>query len=217
MQPHTENTLVDRLLRSNVLQAEWVLWFLLVIFGIVVIVVLWKILYFVRNAMLNRKVDAAVDAMLGSGDLDAFRAALTGKTSVEGELLAEAMRHADNGPEAFQGVFDAALLDGKVRMERGLVFLGNVGSNAPFVGLFGTVLGVIKAFNDLSLETKAGAAAVMAGIAEALVATAVGLAVAIPAVLAFNYLQRQVKGVSNRANAMSQRVLVRLRQLQPEG
>lgn len=209
-------TIVDRLLRSDLLQAEWVLWFLLAVFGVVVVVVLWKGLYFARNAMLARRVGKAVDALLAGGEVGAFREALSGQTSVEGEVLAEAMHHADNGPEAFQGVFDAALLDGKARMERGLVFLGNVGSNAPFVGLFGTVLGVIKAFNDLSLETKDGAAAVMAGISEALVATAVGLAVAIPAVLAFNYLQREVRSVQNRAIALSQRVLVRLRQLQPE-
>ena len=73
---------------------------------------------------------------------------------------------------------------------------GTLGNNAPFVGLFGTVLGIIKAFHDLGATGAKGAAiqqTVMAGISEALVATAVGLAVAIPAVVAFNVFNRWLK------------------------
>ena len=81
----------------------------------------------------------------------------------------------------------------KLRLERNLAFLATLGSNAPFVGLFGTVLGVIKAFHDLAGSQAGGPSVVMAGISEALVATAVGLMVAIPAVVAFNYFNRRVR------------------------
>lgn len=85
-----------------------------------------------------------------------------------------------------------SLLRSKVALEKNLPFLATIGSNAVFVGLFGTVLGIIKAFHDLS-QSGSGAQAVMSGISEALVATAVGLMVAIPAVVAFNLFQKQVR------------------------
>lgn len=77
-------------------------------------------------------------------------------------------------------------------LKRGLPLLASVGSVAPFVGLLGTVLGIITAFRGIAETGSGGLAAVSAGIAEALVVTALGLAVAIPAVLAFNYLATQI-------------------------
>lgn len=77
-----------------------------------------------------------------------------------------------------------------VRLERFLGVLGTIGSTAPFVGLFGTVLGIIRAFSDLAIAQGASPAAVADGIAEALVATATGLFVAVPAVVAYNYFVR---------------------------
>lgn len=76
------------------------------------------------------------------------------------------------------------------RLERFLGILGTIGSTAPFIGLFGTVLGIIRAFSDLSISHGASPAAVADGIAEALVATAAGLFVAVPAVMAYNYFVR---------------------------
>ncbi len=76
-------------------------------------------------------------------------------------------------------------------LERYLGVLGSVGSTAPFVGLLGTVIGIVKAFRELTVE--GGVGAVTGGIAEALVATAAGLIVAIPAVIAYNYFVRAVK------------------------
>ena len=95
-----------------------------------------------------------------------------------------------------------------------LSFLGTLGSNAPFVGLFGTVLGIIKAFHDLGAVNVKGAAVqqtVMAGISEALVATAVGLAVAIPAVVAYNGFQRWLKNMTARTNALGHALVGHLR------
>ena len=83
----------------------------------------------------------------------------------------------------------------KPRMEKYLGFLATVGSNGPYIGLFGTVLGITKSFNDMGASNGDGGGSVMAGISSALIATAAGLMVAIPAVLAFNFFQRQVKSV----------------------
>lgn len=90
-------------------------------------------------------------------------------------------------------VADAMELAGRTelaRLERFLGIIGTIGSTAPFVGLFGTVLGIIRAFSDLAIAQGASPAAVADGIAEALVATATGLFVAIPAVMAYNYFVR---------------------------
>jgi biopolymer transport protein ExbB len=95
-------------------------------------------------------------------------------------------------------------------MERGLSFLATVGSNAPFLGLFGTVLGIIKAFHDLAINTDEASEAVMAGISEALVATAVGLLVAIPAVVLYNVFSRWVKSRLSRSQSLANLVLARL-------
>ncbi len=82
----------------------------------------------------------------------------------------------------------------KADLEKGLTTLATLGSNAPFIGLFGTVLGIIQAFGALS-SSQSDATAVMTGISEALVATAVGLFVAIPAVVAYNVYSRKIRTI----------------------
>jgi len=79
-------------------------------------------------------------------------------------------------------------------MERGVSSLATIGSTAPFVGLFGTVVGIINAFKGISTEKSTGLGAVAGGISEALVTTAIGLFVAIPAVWMFNYFTNRIKG-----------------------
>lgn len=78
-------------------------------------------------------------------------------------------------------------------LKRGLTWLATLGSTAPFVGLLGTVVGIINAFQGLSSDGGGGLSAVAGGISEALVATAVGLVVAIPAVMAYNVLSSRVE------------------------
>jgi biopolymer transport protein ExbB len=91
------------------------------------------------------------------------------------------------------------------------MFLGTLGNNAPFIGLFGTVLGIIKAFHDLAGGQAGGPSVVMAGISEALVATAVGLIVAIPAVVAFNIFSRRVRVRMSQAEWMAHLAVAELK------
>jgi biopolymer transport protein ExbB len=95
----------------------------------------------------------------------------------------------------------------RLALEKHLGILGTLGNNAPFIGLFGTVLGIIKAFADLAKNQGGGAAVVMAGIAEALVATAVGLLVALPAVVAFNVFQGRIRRTMGRIDTLAHLVL----------
>ena len=87
------------------------------------------------------------------------------------------------------------------RLERGLSFLATTGSAAPFVGLFGTVVGIMNAFSDIGVAGSASLAVVAPGIAEALVATAVGLFAAIPAVIAYNYSNARLVHLLERLEA----------------
>src|SRR5206468_1323803 len=109
----------------------------------------------------------------------------------------------------------------RLRLEKRLAYLGTLGNNAPFIGLFGTVIGVISAFEELghgapghgtgvSAAAQVASQAVMSSIAEALVATAVGIFVALPAVAAYNYLQRRVGALLSDTEVLSSLVLAYL-------
>ncbi|MCE3009835.1 MAG: MotA/TolQ/ExbB proton channel family protein [Proteobacteria bacterium] len=117
-------------------------------------------------------------------------------STVEGRALNFALKHIkESGSKGLEEVFNVFALTERPELEKYLSFLATVGSNAPYIGLLGTVLGIMKAFNDLAQSPEAGQQTVMEGISLALVATAAGLFVAIPAVIAYNYFQRQVRGV----------------------
>jgi biopolymer transport protein ExbB len=111
-------------------------------------------------------------------------------------MLSEARKKSSN-ESMFMTMVDAELIKGKRYLDRYLSYLGTVGSNAPFIGLFGTVLGIIRAFSDLAKTSNESQTVVMTGISEALVATAIGLLVAIPAVVMYNYFQKESKRVAN--------------------
>ena len=122
------------------------------------------------------------------------KAALTGTAGgIRSELIKSLGTHKGN-PTQQEHLFRGAVLERKAELEKGLTVLASLGSNAPFIGLFGTVLGIIQAFGTLS-EGSSAMNSVMFAIAEALVATAVGLFVAIPAVLAYNTFNRRIRNI----------------------
>ena len=121
-------------------------------------------------------------------------------------MVRTAASAAAGGNEAVEKAVQSTIDRRRLEYEQWLFVLGTLGNNAPFIGLFGTVLGIIRAFADLAVANRGGGAntagTVMGGISEALVATAVGLFVAIPAVLAYNIFQRLLKRVVGRSNAL---------------
>lgn len=102
---------------------------------------------------------------------------------------------AKNKSEGLEELFSSFKLTEKPKLEGRLHILGTIAANAPYIGLLGTVMGIMKAFNDLGVSPGQGNEVVMEGIAHALVSTAVGLALAIPAVIAFNMFQKKVSRV----------------------
>lgn len=110
-------------------------------------------------------------------------------TPVEGEPLV----NDEGGIENIERAMRRAIRLQMTRLERGLVFLATTASTTPFVGLFGTVWGIMDAFRGLGVTKTSSIQAVAPGISEALIATAVGLAAAIPAVMAYNYFSRQIR------------------------
>ena len=129
---------------------------------------------------------------------------------METRVLLVGLREIPRGKAAVQDLMEGERLRVALYLGKRLSFLGTLGANAPFIGLLGTVLGIIHAFKDLALTEGGGGPAVMAGIAEALVATAVGLLVAIPAVVMYNFFHRRLHVVQERSRFLEQLLLAHL-------
>ena len=203
--------LSSKLLGVTLTSAEWVLWVLVCLSVLSIAIMLERAVYFARHRLPDSE---GLAVRLARGELDAVRAAIQGRTGMEAAILREGLASSVRGADTVEQVIASTMARERPQYERFLSFLGTLGNNAPFIGLFGTVLGIIKAFNDLgSMNAKGGAIqqTVMAGISEALVATAVGLAVAIPAVVAFNIFNRQLKTLTSRANALGHALVGSLR------
>jgi biopolymer transport protein ExbB/biopolymer transport protein TolQ len=146
----------------------------------------------VAQALKNDRIEEAINisdkhkkshlAMVVNAGLQEFRAH-TQSSDISGEEI-----------EASKRALQRAIAIKSAEFRRGLSGLATVGSTAPFVGLFGTVFGIINAFTGMKSAESAGIGAVAGGIAEALIATAIGLGVAVPAVWAFNYFTGKVDG-----------------------
>lgn len=157
--------------------------------------------------------------LLRGGDLDGARKRLESSPSAEAAVVIAGIVEAGMGSEAAEEAMLGASALQKLKLEKRLTFLGTLGNNAPFIGLLGTVIGIVGAFDELGKQknaTMTAAAtvapeAVMTNISEALVATAVGLLVAIPAVAAFNWFQRIVKATLANTEALSHVLLAHLK------
>jgi biopolymer transport protein ExbB len=203
--------LSHKLLGVTLGSAEWVLWVLVILSVLSIALMLERAVYFSRHRLPNSE---ALAVQLSRGEFEAVRAAVGERTGMEAAVIREALASVSKGPDTVEQVIASTVARERPQYERFLSFLGTLGNNAPFIGLFGTVLGIIKAFNDLGASNAKGGAiqqTVMAGISEALVATAVGLAVAIPAVVAFNVFNRQLKTLTSRTNALGYALVGSLR------
>jgi biopolymer transport protein TolQ len=109
--------------------------------------------------------------------------------------------------DAVQRVMQSAAIDETTRLEKSLGWLASTASAAPFIGLFGTVVGIILAFQGLSMSTTASIQAVAPGIAEALIATAAGIAAAVPAVLGYNHYLNRIKVLASEMDSFMLRLL----------
>src|SRR5207302_4825102 len=131
-----------------------------------------------------------------------------------GILEYDGVRQAGGDPVASLELVTSALRDSisetLIQLKRGLGFLATIGSTAPFIGLFGTVVGIINAFRSIAATGSGGMSVVSGGIAEALVSTALGIFVAIPAVVAFNYFTGKIENFHVEVNRASSQLVNRL-------
>lgn len=203
--------LIPTLIALPIFQAEWVLWLLIGLSFASVTVMIERYLFYRRHAIDVNAVRNKLADLLARGDLMSAAEFLAQYDSLETNTVLFGLRDYARGPESVEDLLKAAARKERARYEKRLGFLATIASNAPFIGLFGTVLGIIRAFKDLSDNIAEASAAVMGGIAEALIATAVGLLVAIPAVIAFNLLKLRVKEIADDGNLLAATLLASLK------
>jgi biopolymer transport protein ExbB len=199
--------------------ASWVLWLLFALSAGSLAIFLERWLFFRSKDDDVRALAAELDAHLSNGSLAQAFEALRPLRSVGAAVARAGLRLAPRGPAAAEKGMQSATSAERKMLEARLVYLGTLGNNAPFVGLFGTVIGVILAFEQLGqaagaagtgAASQVASAAVMSAIAEALVATAVGIGVALPAVAAYNYFQRRIATILDDTETLSTLVLAYL-------
>ncbi|MBN2340154.1 MAG: MotA/TolQ/ExbB proton channel family protein [Deltaproteobacteria bacterium] len=197
------------------LGAEWVMWVLIALSVVSVTIMVERAIYFFGKHPDVSEIIDKVREFLRKKDIAGAKEFLASKQGIAPAIAHAALKEAPNGLQAVEEAASSARIREKLKLEKNLAYLGTVGNNAPFVGLLGTVIGIIQAFDDLSLNATGGASTVMAGISEALVATAIGLLVAIPAVVAFNIFQRRIKTRLGDADAVVHTILSGLNPTSP--
>jgi biopolymer transport protein ExbB/TolQ len=197
--------IVERMLKIALLGSAWVMYLMLALSVVSIGAMLERFLYFRRCSGDIDALRRALHQALADDDLFEADRVLATSPTIEARVLRPALTWLEGGAEVMSDVVASELERARKELERGSNLLGTLGNNAPFIGLLGTVIGVIEAFHQLGDAGKNQGAmgGVMAGIAEALVATAVGLFVAIPAVVAYNVAQKKIADVESNVTSLA--------------
>jgi biopolymer transport protein ExbB/TolQ len=210
MMSHTnaiDSQVLDLMLRAG---SSWVLYLLMGLSVAAVAVMLERLWFFLQERRPQGVIEESMEE-LRKGDAPRALAKLADARSMEAAVARECLKHAADGPAAVEERKAGAIERERSRFESRLAFLGTLGNNAPFIGLFGTVLGIIRAFHDLATSSLQGTQAVMSGIAEALVATGIGLIVALPAVATYNAFTRHVERCTSKTDVLAHEILALLK------
>ncbi|MBN2195142.1 MAG: MotA/TolQ/ExbB proton channel family protein [Polyangiaceae bacterium] len=212
--------LVQWLLRLMVgFGAGWVMWLLVGLSVVSVAIILERSWFYWTLRDDIGRLAGELRSLLHDSDLEGARKRLDRSPSAEAAVAIAGLVEAERGARAAEEAMKGAAALQRLKLERRLAFLATVGNNAPFIGLFGTVIGIVAAFEALGTQSTAVATAstniaaptqVMSAIAEALVATAVGLLVAIPAVAFFNFFQRHTKFILANTDALCRVIISHL-------
>jgi len=167
----------------------------LILLSIISVTVVFERLWSLRNlsAMTLRIADSLQEPLKkGQRDL-AVAICKQNSNSPAGRIFLNILSHENiSRAEATTNIVTEAMFEETQKLKKHLWILGTVASSAPFIGLLGTVIGIIRSFESMAIAGTGGFAVVAAGISEALVATALGLAVAIIAVIFYNYFQTRI-------------------------
>lgn len=201
---------IERVLAGIVnLGTEWILWLLVTLSLVGLAIIVERMIYFLRSRGDMKVITHEVKTLMGKQRFQELRLRLTDWRSPAALVASAALdgNDAEESSELMLGAAEQARLD----MERFLAFLSTVGSNAPFVGLLGTVIGIVKAFQELDHSGGALTDGLMSDIGEALIATAVGLLVALPAIAAFNIFRRVIQARMAETEVMRHLVVAKLK------
>lgn len=141
------------------------------------------------NAQLDRFANSPLSVLFNEGYSELKRLVERGEQQDEPDVISTDLGGIDNIARALRRATTSEI----TRLEKYVTFLATTGSTAPFIGLFGTVWGIMTAFKGIGESGSASLAVVAPGIAEALIATAIGLVAAIPAVMGYNHFQHKIK------------------------
>jgi biopolymer transport protein ExbB/biopolymer transport protein TolQ len=200
--------LVQKLLLAAQSGATVVMYVLIALSVVSVGIIIERWWYFHRRRFNLNKTSAALQGPLRARDVAGAKKALGASRAIEADIMRDALEWFDAGPDSVREILQRGVRERRKSFESGLVFLGTLGNNSPFVGLFGTVLGVVAAFRELGTSQTAmasgggGMGNVMSAIAEALVATAIGILVALPAVVAYNIYQKKGADIEENTAAL---------------
>lgn len=190
------------------LGAEWVLWLLIGLSVLSIGIMIDRALWFRSRDTDTDKLTRELRGAFERDELERFEAKHKDDPSVPAQVVMRGLAERDRGAEAVAEAMHAERVRWRNAGDRHLIILGTLGNNVPFLGLFGTVLGVISAFENLREKTPAAEDRTLNLIAEALAATAFGLLVAIPAVIAFNFFTRKMRVLLGSADEAAHTVLL---------
>ena len=210
-------SLIQTILGLPIFRSEWVLYLLLGLSIISIGVILERWVFYRRHGLDSAGVREGLRKSLQQGDFAAAATLLKKHDALETNVVLVGLQAVELGPESVEDLLVGALGQEKARYEKRLSFLATLASNAPYIGLFGTVLGIIRSFRDLAANMSDASSAVMGGLAESLIATAMGLLVAIPAVIAFNVFRGHVKDAVTNCQTLGGVLLSRLKAVDAPG
>jgi len=189
------------------LGAAWVMWVLVALSVISIGVMVDRWIWFRGRDADTETFRRELRGAFERGELDHVIGKHASSPGIPIRVALRGLEERDRGADAVAEAMHGERARWRKEAERNILILGTLGNNVPFVGLFGTVLGIIKAFDLLNLNVPQGETLIMRELAEALVATALGLLVAIPAVVANNYFQRRLKVILTGADECAHEVL----------
>jgi biopolymer transport protein ExbB/biopolymer transport protein TolQ len=201
--------IVEKLLKVALLGASWVMYLMIFLSVISIGQMVERWLFYFKHNQDADDLEEQLMKLLEAGDKEGAEALLDQMKprSFEAETIRPALKYLDAGPEAFTDCVDAEFVKVRQDCERGMNLLATLGNNAPFIGLLGTVIGVIISFQKLGQSQGANSmSSVMGGIAEALVSTGVGLFLALPAVIAYNVLSKKVETIDGNVQSITKHI-----------
>ena len=174
-------------------QGGWDMWLLLGISVVGLAVVIERLIFFASQHGDTKGLLRAIGQRIANNDIDGAIKVCRGQRGMLPRILEFGLLRGEKNRADITDALSIALMEHLNALERYLGIIGTIAVISPFVGLFGTVLGIIKAFNDIALKGNSTPAVVAAGVSEALITTATGLIIAVIAVVAFNYFKTRIK------------------------